>query len=167
MDWTTGFLTIVAQQGFDDEFLSFFRVVTVRDGCACGRAARERQPIVIKDVLHDPAFEPYRKAAIASGFRAVHSTPLISTSGAFVGMVSTHFPAPHIPTERELSAVRSAGELTANAIIGFRSRSRRFGQLGLAGEAVAKSEEALARSYATLRWSAILQKYPGSPAFTP
>jgi GAF domain-containing protein len=51
MDWKTGYLTIAAQRGFDNEFLSFFRLVNAEDGSACGRAKRKRGSIVIEDVL--------------------------------------------------------------------------------------------------------------------
>ena len=100
MDWKTGCLTIAGQRSFNDEFLTFFRSVRAGTGSACGRAMRERRSIVIEDVLLDREFAPYRTIALKSGFRAVQSTPLISSSGAFVGVLSTHFPAAHRSASR-------------------------------------------------------------------
>jgi GAF domain-containing protein len=97
----TGELRIVAQRGFTRDFLDHFAVVG-DDGSACGRAAEKAAQTVIVDVNEDPAFEPHRSIAAASGFRAVVSTPLISDSG-LVGVVSTHFPRPHRPSAYELS----------------------------------------------------------------
>jgi GAF domain-containing protein len=145
IDWKTGDLSIAVQRGFDHDFLGVFRVVGARDGSACGRAVRARSPIVIEDVMRDVEFAPYRGIALASGFRAVQSTPLISGSGAFLGVVSTHFPAAHRPTDREMQALRRAGGVTANAVIRQRALAR------AAGEQILSSSEAVARSHDLLR----------------
>ena len=117
MDWHTGRLTIASQRGFGRYFLECFRTVDARDGSACGRAVRDRRAIVIEDVMLDCEFAPYRRIADQAGFRAVQSTPLISTSGAFLGVVSTHFSAAHRPSAGEMLAVSSAARAVANAII--------------------------------------------------
>ena len=124
MNWKTDSLTIVAPRGFNDEFLSFFRLATATCGSACGTAIKERGSVVIEDVLLDREFVPYRNIALKAGFRAVQSTPLISSSGAFLGVVSTHFLTTHRPSEGEVQALKVAGELTANAIIYQRARTR-------------------------------------------
>ncbi|HZU89877.1 MAG TPA: hypothetical protein VE993_11520 [Stellaceae bacterium] len=58
MDWKMGYLTIAAQRGFNNEFLSFFRLVNAEHGSACGRAKRMRNSIIIEDVLFDREFAP-------------------------------------------------------------------------------------------------------------
>src|SRR5262249_22759804 len=73
-----------------------------------------------------------RIIAIRAGFRAVQSTPLISSSGAFVGVLSTHFPAAHRPTQGELKILKRVGELTANAIIRQRACTPSIEGLGAA-----------------------------------
>jgi GAF domain-containing protein len=122
MDWHTGRLTVASQRGFRRNFLECFRTVDARDGSACGRAVRDRRAIVIEDVLRDCEFAPYRRIADEAGFRAIQSTPLISTSGAFLGVVSTHFSAAHRPTAGEILAVSSAARAQANAIIRQRAQ---------------------------------------------
>src|SRR5262249_37084862 len=110
-------LTIAAQHGFHDKFLDFFRCVSPKSGSACARAVLRRRTIVIEDVLADDEFAPYRMIAFEAGFRAVQSTPLISSSGAFVGVLSTHFSNSHKPTELDKHAMAAVAGVTANAII--------------------------------------------------
>jgi PAS domain S-box-containing protein len=95
-------LSIVAQCGFGQDFLEFFREVSVDDDCGCGRALRCKQQIVIEDVETDGPFEPYRAVARASGFRSVVSSPLVGDDGTPLGIVSCNFRLIHRPTEQEL-----------------------------------------------------------------
>jgi PAS domain S-box-containing protein len=97
----TGALEIVAQRGFEKEFLDHFKEVH-DEKAACGRARALRQRVVIEDVQTDPDFEPHRTVAGAAGFRAVQSTPLIGRGGDLLGMLSTHFREPHRPSEHTL-----------------------------------------------------------------
>jgi transcriptional regulator with GAF, ATPase, and Fis domain len=94
-------LEIVAQRGFQQDFLDYFSSVH-EDSSACGRALQRRERVIIEDVETDTAFEPHRQIAAAAGFRAVQSTPLFSRRGEPLGMISTHFRQPHRPSEREL-----------------------------------------------------------------
>ena len=94
-------LEIVAQRGFQPEFLDYFSSVR-EDEAACGRALQRRERVIIEDVETDTAFEPYRQIATSTGFRAVQFTPLFSRNGEPLGMLSTHFRQPHRPSEREL-----------------------------------------------------------------
>jgi len=153
MDWKRGYLTIAAQCGFNDEFLDFFRCVKAEHGSACARAIRERRPVVVEDVLADWEFAPYRTHALESGFRAVQSTPLISSSGAFVGVLSTHFPAPHRPSEQEMLALKELAKLTASAIILQRAIERGVEKsiANAKGKLVDSGYEAVADSYELIR----------------
>lgn len=95
-------LRIVSQRGFRAEFLEFFKEVSAEDETGCGRSLRSGQRTIIEDIDADPEYEPYRAIAARAGYRAVQSTPLISRTGKPLGMLSTHFAAPHRPSEREL-----------------------------------------------------------------
>jgi GAF domain-containing protein len=142
VDWQAGALDIVAQRGFQPDFLRFFARVNCQDSCACARALATRAPIVIGDVMSDTAFAPYRDIADRAGFRAVQSTPLISSSSALVGMVSTHFPAAHAPTDQELASLREAGRRAADMIIAQRAHRRRMSRWSLATQReMEKAEE--------------------------
>jgi PAS domain S-box-containing protein len=94
-------LEIVAQHGFQKDFLDYFRVVR-EDSSACGRARQQQKRVIIEDVLTDPGFAPHRPIAAASGFRAVQSTPLTGSDGRPLGIISTHFRRPHRPSQRDL-----------------------------------------------------------------
>ena len=97
-----GKLEIVAQRGFKQDFLDAFRIVGMDDESACARALRQGKQVTIEDVENDPAYVPYREIAAAAGYRAVQSTPLVNRRGDLIGMLSTHFRHPHLPTDREL-----------------------------------------------------------------
>jgi GAF domain-containing protein len=114
-DAATGSLRIVAQHGFDAEFLGYFAVVD-DDRSPCGKAATARAQAVIFDVSTDPDFAAHREVAAAAGFRSVESTPLTGHNGRLFGVVSTYYPHPHRRSERDLRIMRRFGEL-AGAII--------------------------------------------------
>lgn len=97
-----GVLILAAQRGFQPEFEAVFQRVSVKDDSACGRAFRTGERTVIRDIEVDPEYESMRPIAWAAGFRAVQSTPLRSRSGAILGMISTHWRAPHDPDPQDL-----------------------------------------------------------------
>jgi GAF domain-containing protein len=150
MDWELGQLTIAAHRGFDREFVGRFAGVRPCDGTACGRAIRDRCSIIIEDVLTDREFAPYRATAEEFGFRAVRSTPLISTSGALLGVISVHFPARHRPTDSETEATKLLAQLAANAIIRQRAQ-RPNGGSGTHDKRIAASLAAVRSSWKALR----------------
>lgn len=89
-DPRTKTLRIVAQRGFDEDFLAYFRCVKAFDSSACGRAAGLGGAVVIADVERDPGFARHRKIAEAAGFRSVKSVPIRGRDGELVGVLSTH-----------------------------------------------------------------------------
>ncbi|HEX5410838.1 MAG TPA: PAS domain S-box protein [Terriglobia bacterium] len=97
-----GSLVIAAQRGFDQEFLDFFREVSLDHDTACGRALRLREPVVIEDVETDAPYAPFRAAARAAGYRAVISVPAIGAEGTPMGLISMHFRSVHRPTALDL-----------------------------------------------------------------
>jgi len=94
-------LQIVAQRGFQQDFLDQFREVR-HDSTPCGQALSRGSRVIVEDVQTDAAFEPHRQVAACAGFRALHSTPLFGRSGQPLGVICTHFRSPHPPSEREL-----------------------------------------------------------------
>ena len=115
-DPASGALRIIAQHGFDAEFLDHFEVVD-NDRSACGRAARCGTQMMIADVITDPGFEPHRQIAAASGFRAVLSTPLVDQAGHLVGVISTHYPHPYAPPTRDMRIIKRYADLLAQALV--------------------------------------------------
>lgn len=102
LDDSTGVLSIVAQRGFDGPFLDFFRQVDANDVAACAAALTTAKPVTVQDVLTSDIFADQltRTVMLDAGVRAVHSTPLISTYGHVLGMVSVHFAHPRRGEDR-------------------------------------------------------------------
>jgi GAF domain-containing protein len=152
MDWKRGALEIKAQRNFQEEFLAFFNRVTVVEGSACARALRTGQVFVIEDVAVDNEFAPYKGIAERAGFRAVQSTPLISGSGAMIGVLSTHFPARHRPHPATMTALKQLAQSIADAVVFHRMRALSIGNDRLDIDAIfARGTEAIAESTAILR----------------
>jgi PAS domain S-box-containing protein len=127
-------LEIVAQRGFRQDFLDYFRLVRVDDGSACARAMRSGTRIIIEDVDRDPAYEPHRQVAAAAGYRAVQSTPFKSRHGSILGMLSTHFRRPRRVSDRDERFLDLYARHAADLIERFRS-----------DEALKESEQRFAR----------------------
>jgi GAF domain-containing protein len=104
LDSATGTLRIAAQRGFEAPFLEFFDGVTQDDAAASGAALDAVSRVAIPDVRESEVFrgKPALQVLLDAGVRAVQSTPLVSSSGRLLGMISTHYSEPHSPSEREL-----------------------------------------------------------------
>jgi signal transduction histidine kinase len=103
LDHGSGGLKIAASRGFDRPFLEFFN--TVHDGeAACGKAVQRAARVVVADVTTDPVFagSPALDVLLTAGVRAVQSTPLVCRSAQLLGVLSTHYRTPRVPTDREL-----------------------------------------------------------------
>jgi PAS domain S-box-containing protein len=103
LDPESGVLTIAAAQGFEPDYLAFFREVRADENSACGRALRSRRRVVIEDVELEDSYRPFLPLARAAGYRAVISTPLIGADGMGLGAITTHFRSVHRPSDQELS----------------------------------------------------------------
>lgn len=115
-------LEIVVQRGFEDEFLTCFRSVSMVDPSACGRALMLRRPVLIEDVLEDQDFAPFRDVALRAGFRSVQSMPLMSSNGALYGVLSTHQATPGRPSDAQMEALQDIAHAAADAIVALRIR---------------------------------------------
>jgi len=110
-----GALTIAAQRGFASDFLNFFAFVR-DDASACSLAMRSGERVIVEDALTSDIFagQPSCDALLGAGVRAVVSTPLVSSAGALLGIVSTHFAEPHRPSERELRFIDLLAKQTSH-----------------------------------------------------
>jgi GAF domain-containing protein len=99
-------LEIIVQRGFDKEFLEFFSTVG-ENYAACGTAKTLARRVVVEDVRTNPIFArtDVKDALIRARVLAVQSTPIFDPCGNVLGVISTHFSAPHRPTVRELQIV--------------------------------------------------------------
>jgi PAS domain S-box-containing protein len=104
LDATSGVLGIAAQRGFEKPFLDFFQRVEEGEAAACGSAMKSAERVVVEDVTRSEIFvgQASLDVILAAGVRAVQSTPLMSSTGRLLGMISTHYRFPYRPSEREL-----------------------------------------------------------------
>jgi hypothetical protein len=108
-------LGIVAQRGFDRDFLEFFARVHLH-GSACAAALRDRRQVVVTNVRTDRHFDREARQVMLRGHaHAVQSTPLVTSGGTVLGVVSSHYAEPTIVSTRTLGLVariaRRAGAL--------------------------------------------------------
>jgi PAS domain S-box-containing protein len=98
-------LRIVTQRGFGEPFLKFFEQVKGDAAAGAAVAMRIGARVVVEDVLTSPIFEgrQSRVALLKEDIRAVIATPLQSSKGNVLGVITTHFREPHHPSERDLN----------------------------------------------------------------
>jgi PAS domain S-box-containing protein len=121
LNMQTAALEIVAQRGFHQDFLEYFRYVRVDEGSACAQAMQSGARIIIEDINLDPTYARHRGIAARAGYRAVQSTPLKSRAGKIFGMLSTHFRKPHRPSERDQRLLDLYARHAADVIERFRT----------------------------------------------
>lgn len=112
-----------ASIGFGEETLQAFERVPL-DSRAWGLAFLERRREIVEDVETEPNL-PYITQAHQAGFRAVHSTPLITRIGKVVGVLSTFFKQPHRPSEREMHLI----DLCSRQAVDFIENARLYARL--------------------------------------
>jgi two-component sensor histidine kinase len=103
-DETLGSLRIVAQHGFQEKFLKYLENADDHVAASCGTALATNEQVIVDDVLTSKIFvdQPAQKVLLEAEVRAVISTPLKSSKGNLLGIISTHFSRPGHPSERQL-----------------------------------------------------------------
>lgn len=97
-------LQLLTHRNFTAEAAAFWAKVRLGHDSACAEALRVARRVVVEDLDGADFMAGTRDLAMLKtmGVRAVQSTPLVSGSGALVGMLSTHWRTKHAPVEREL-----------------------------------------------------------------
>jgi PAS domain S-box-containing protein len=114
-------LSIGASVGFDEAALEpIKRIVPGPETGATGTAFATRQRVVVEDIETDTRFDSLRRNARAAGFRAVHSTPVLTRDGAILGVLSVYFSAPRVPTQHEMNLADMCALHAADALEGAR-----------------------------------------------
>ena len=89
-------LKIVAQHGFETDFLDYCNTAGLEADSACNQSMEARTRIVVKDVASDPVFSSdFKGLLLRANVRSIQATPLIDSSGKLVGIVSTHYSHPN------------------------------------------------------------------------
>lgn len=116
---TNNTLEIATSFGLSDEFITHFRIVTCNDGSVCGRALAKKETIVIDDLTTDRSFARHLNLALQNNIRAVQSSPLISSNGKIIGMMSVHFVTPKKISKVSLKAFEAFCTKAADKIEEF------------------------------------------------
>jgi GAF domain-containing protein len=97
-------LELIAHKGFDEISAATWKWVYPETATACGLSVRLRRQIIIRDVSLDKLLEASgRDAYLACNIQATQSTPLLDEgTGTVLGVISTHWRRPHLPTKRKL-----------------------------------------------------------------
>ena len=109
-------LEIASSFGLSPEFIEHFKVVTCDDGSVCGRALSKRETIFIEDLTTDKLFAKHLNLALQNNIFAVRSTPLISSLGKVIGMVSVHFNTPRKLSKNSIEEMESFCSKAADKI---------------------------------------------------
>jgi PAS domain S-box-containing protein len=96
-------LWLLAWKNFHPDSAAFWECVEVGAGSTCSKALTDNERVVVADIeaCYFMAGTQDQHEYRRSGIRAVQSTPLRSRSGRPLGMLSTHWRAPHHPTEED------------------------------------------------------------------
>ncbi|HKS09557.1 MAG TPA: ATP-binding protein [Pyrinomonadaceae bacterium] len=102
LDPGSGLLDKTTESGFDPSFAEVF--VDGAKPSASGVAFETQQRVIVEDVRKSALFvgSPSLTAMNKAGVRAVQSTPLVSSAGNVLGVISTHFNTTCRPTEQEM-----------------------------------------------------------------
>lgn len=134
-DPATDRLIPAASRGFDDGVLAMLAdLPPASDAGATAAAFATRKRAVVEDIETDPRFNSLREPARLAGFRAAHSTPILTRSKEILGVLSVHFRERRQPTRLERQLANLCARYAAETIDAARS-----------GQALRKSEERFSR----------------------
>lgn len=115
---TEGELYLLRDYGLNEIDTESWEWISPQAKSSCALALKTHQRVVFPDVLQcdymadGDILDQYRQA----GIRAVQTTPLLSRSGALLGMFSTHWRQPHELTEREIRSLDILARQAADLI---------------------------------------------------
>jgi len=142
LDPHSGALKLSAQRGFEAPFLKFFEAVRVRGGdSVCGEAIGSVKRVVTEDVSKSDILkgQPSLEVLLQAGVRAVQSTPLLSSNGRLLGVISTHFSESHLLGERESRLM----DLLARQAADYLERRQTEEELRQGAEQIAEAHQEL------------------------
>jgi PAS domain S-box-containing protein len=116
-DEQSGHLINVAYRGFKKAYLNNFKNDANFKG-SCEIAYKNRERKIVVDVAQSPIYigTPKMQLVMDAGIKSLQSTPLISSSGNVVGVLSTFYLTLHQFEERELRMLDLLARQAADAI---------------------------------------------------
>jgi PAS domain S-box-containing protein len=117
----------VAQAGFDEGYLDIVQVTWAdipRGRGPVGTAIRTKQPVVVRNVLTDPSFEPWRQGAIQRSYAAVTALPLMRDDHVY-GALTVYAAEPDVFDAGEMELLTELAGDVAYGITSLRSSAER------------------------------------------
>jgi PAS domain S-box-containing protein len=117
----------VAEAGFEDGYLATVNVTwgdCERGRGPTGTAIRECRAVINHDVLHNPAFAPWREQALKRGYASNAAFP-IQSGGAVFGALTVYAGEPEAFTEDEVQLLSKLAENVAFGITKLRTEAER------------------------------------------
>jgi signal transduction histidine kinase/CheY-like chemotaxis protein len=100
-----GHLRLAAHRGLEAGYRGFFETVPVGEAAA-GKALATGARIIVEELAGSELFDVrIREALLAAGVHSTQSTPLISSSGAMLGVLSTYYRRPGTPSDADLRLI--------------------------------------------------------------
>ena len=124
-----GELLLLGHRGFSEEAARHWEWVSPSIKTSCAEALRTGRRVIVPDVRSCDfmAGSEEQETYIGAGILSVQTTPLVSRSGALLGMVSTHWREPHELSASELRSLDVLGRLAADLIERSRVRGSSVG----------------------------------------
>ncbi|MDY7522793.1 HWE histidine kinase domain-containing protein [Sphingomonas sp. 10B4] len=144
-----GKLNLLCSRGLPEEAVEFWRWVGPEAHSTCINALKSGQREIVPDyedwdvIAGTEDLLAFRR----SGIRSAQTTPLLSRDGTLLGMISTHWSEPHVPSDRDLRLLDILARQAADLL-----------ERTIAEEARRAREQELDRTCATLREAKDLQK---------
>ena len=91
------------------------QAVDAGSGC-CGTAIHRREPVLVADIMADPAWHDYRELAQRSGLRACWSHPIVSGAGKVLGAFTVYYREVRLPESAQQKLVELAVRIAGIAI---------------------------------------------------
>lgn len=114
----------VAHAGFEDGYINTSKITWADAPLGqgpLGMAIRTGKPSCIRDIFHDPVFEPWRAEALCRGYASVQSLPLKAGDEVF-GAITVYADLPEAFNEIETDLLTSLADNLGYGITMLRSR---------------------------------------------
>ena len=118
----------VAQAGGEEGYLEQIEVTwgdDPRGRGPSGTAIRTGRPQVAQDILHDPAFAPWREAAVARGYGSSVALSFDGHHGHALGVLNVYAAEPHAFDDDEVALLAELAEDVSHGIRTLRGREER------------------------------------------
>jgi PAS domain S-box-containing protein len=138
-----GRLVPLASAGHDEGYLELADVRAIGTGAEEGptiRAIRERKPVVCTDIATDPAFAPWRDAALARGFRSSAAFPF-ERDGVAIGALNVYADQPSTFAEEEVELLSRLATDIGNALERLEREERYRALFEQAGDGIVVFDE--------------------------